>query len=586
MRCIRLRFPLLLGLWLVSSQVAADALEHVPGNALGLVLLNDLTQADAEIRRLFDLFRVPLPGPRELLRTVAKVDAGLDPHGPWLAMLLPGEASGKQTTTPRPCVFVPVSDYGQFLQSLGGDPTERISKVTLLGQKLLVARLDRWAILVDFDQRLFMEELLSGKVPPLATLATWKTWLGENDATVILLPPGVQAILHWTGGKDFVPHQAMQEGHFERAHEAAALPNSFLESVRQSIRQHLLETRELADWASQTEAIALGLRMEKSGHVTVRMRLRWQAESIFAQQASLGLEKTLPPALYADGEILLTGRGKIPHQARLALEPIMRRQLHRLQAYGNLDPGGKAIDRFYQAVAEAVEKVDSFSILAQPGDPQEAIYSNRFLAIRVPESAPFLKQAQEAMRLWNQMIDEAQTGDKENVQLFFDREEVKMGPWKGTEYTIDMAKAVGAQGLPEIRQTMERLFGSEGKYRMQMLQIDAQTVLLANASREQIKTLQKTYGHARKPHPRHDKMQIAQELLPKQADWRLFFSPHGHYRWLKRMKDVTHGKVLGGPIVPSFPNTPWIGMAGSIQEQEWSCEVVLPVETLRGLRSE
>ena len=122
------------------------------------------------------------------------------------------------------------------------------------------------------------------------------------------------------------------------------------------------------------------------------------------------------------------------------------------------------------------------SVLTLPGEKEDGVYTNSFLAVRVGSADKFVDLATEAMRLWNQMNRDGQGGPR----LVFDVEELSIGDRKAIQYSLDLAAADGAAVLPETRQAMEKLFGPGGKLRMLIAKVDKHTVLLAGATPEQV----------------------------------------------------------------------------------------------------
>jgi hypothetical protein len=71
------------------------------------------------------------------------------------------------------------------------------------------------------------------------------------------------------------------------------------------------------------------------------------------------------------------------------------------------------------------------------------------------------------------------------------------------------------------------------------------------------------------------------KLLDDAHDWQLFFSPHGYTAWMKRQMDAVLGPVIGGPVVPQFPKSPPLGIAGGVDGNVLWIEAAAPIETIR-----
>jgi hypothetical protein len=159
----------------------------------------------------------------------------------------------------------------------------------------------------------------------------------------------------------------------------------------------------------------------------------------------------------------------------------------------------------------------------------------------------------------------------------FETEKSKIGDRDATVYSLDMAEAFGTAAIPEVRPTMERLFGPGGKLRLMSFAVDDHTVLLALATEEQLKSVAGALG--RDQATQWDER--TNHLLPRDAQWRLMVSPAGQTRWLKRQTEAMFGKVIGAPMMRQFPSSPAIGAAGGFKPHEIWIDAAVPVETIR-----
>ena len=165
------------------------------------------------------------------------------------------------------------------------------------------------------------------------------------------------------------------------------------------------------------------------------------------------------------------------------------------------------------------------------------MYTNNFLALRVSSSEKFLERAGRARcELWNAMLGKTEAANL----LVFESKPITIAGHQGTEYSIDMATAVGGPAIPEIKASMEKLFGPGGKFRCSSSTIDDHTVLLAAATEAQVAKVidvmatahgdagDRTDGAAR----------AGQAARRRRAEWQLFVSPHGYTEWLRRQMDA------------------------------------------------
>ena len=100
---------------------AADVLAQVPGDALGFVVINDLGRLNDKAAKLMESLQLQFPAPLALLKLATGVGDGLNPQGDMLLAILPGAQPSDQ---PQFGIWLPVSDYKQFVASLNGTPAD------------------------------------------------------------------------------------------------------------------------------------------------------------------------------------------------------------------------------------------------------------------------------------------------------------------------------------------------------------------------------------------------------------------------------------------------------------------------------
>jgi hypothetical protein len=189
---------------------------------------------------------------------------------------------------------------------------------------------------------------------------------------------------------------------------------------------------------------------------------------------------------YADtfqsGDYILSGAAKLPGTLAIAAAGTYAR----LEAEELKKDIGVALDdevagRFQQAAEQATAQVTAASVLTRPGEKQDGTYANAFLAVRVGAAKAFVERVAEVMRLWNEM----NKSEEDESRLVFEVEPAQVGGHAATQYSLDMAEAFGAAAIPEVRPSMERLFGPGGKLRLLVVPVDEHIVLLAAATPEQ-----------------------------------------------------------------------------------------------------
>ncbi|MEX2091355.1 MAG: hypothetical protein WD971_01695, partial [Pirellulales bacterium] len=431
-----------------------------------------------------------------------------------------------------------------------------------------------------------LEQTHGDMVSPPPQLAQWAEWIDTNDAAVVVLPAGMRTL--WAlavseklfdPAQEAGPQQASDNDLFAPAAPAARATDGW-PAVRNWLRATLADAPELARWAAEAEGAACGLRLDDEGDALVGVRLAFSQDMVQPVRAEgAAADAHAAPRLYDAGDFVVTGWGQAsPRWVVPAVAPYVRQVAHDLAAqYGNkLDDADVA--KFRQTVEQAVADVQAFSVLTRPGAGQEGVFTNNFLALRVASSQAFLERAAEIMQLWNKMLDKAQGA----IRLVFKLKPITIANHTGTEYSIDMGAAVGAPAIPELKASMEKLFGPGGEFRLQFVAIDDHTVLLAAATEAQVEQVITVMGRQVKLATEQAELRVSAELLAEKCDWQLFASPHGYSEWLRRQMDAILGAVIGGPVVPQFPVSPPVGFAGGVAGRIVWTEVAVPAETIRG----
>jgi hypothetical protein len=113
--------------------------------------------------------------------------------------------------------------------------------------------------------------------------------------------------------------------------------------------------------------------------------------------------------------------------------------------------------------------------------------------------------------------------------------------------------------------------------------VDEHTALLAGATPDQVAAMLEQLDRKQRLDWQQPPFADVNQLLPKQADWRAFFSPHGYTTWKSRESAAIVGtEVIGGPIVKEFPAAPPIGIAGGVTSGEFWMDIAMPADTMCG----
>jgi hypothetical protein len=568
---------------------AADVLNHVPGDALGFVLARNLAAVDRKAQQLIGNLQLQAVSPLAFLQNTMGLRDGLDTNGDILFAVLPPQDGADQ---PQFCVWLPIADYDRFIASLGGSAGQKITGITIAGEDLLVARQEKWALVMDPDQRERMKQMLDASPPPQPTLK-WTKWIDTQDVAVVVLSSGVRDALDWAMADDAAnaagqAAEEITEDIFGPAEADDSAPQrasprqtsfSIVTKVQLLMRYWLTRSPKVLDWAKDTETISVGMRLDDQGNAHAGMRVALGNDSDFARSVGeIADHGEALPALDQGDDFIVTATGSLPSVlTSAATTAYVRALIDEMKTEEHLAIEVATLERFYKEVEHAADMVESTAVFARPGEEQDGVYTNNFLAVRVASTDTFVDHAGEVMRLWNQMNRDSERG----TQLIFDIDDVNIGERKAKQYSIDIAAADGSPALPEIRQAMEKLFGPGGKMRLLIVPVDDRTALLGAATPEQMAAIIETLDLKQVNDWNRDPFGVANGLLPGESDWRVFFSPHGYNQWRARKMNAITGPVFGGPLVKDFPASPPVGAAGGVKDQELWADFVVPAQTIR-----
>ncbi len=568
-----------------------DILSQIPADALGFVRIHNLTAVDAKVGQLASMLHRDLPRPLVFLKAVTGISAGLDQNGDFLLVFFP--SADEKTKEPRFGVWLPVADYDRFLQSLGIRRAEGIVNAKIGGEKLLVARHDQWVIVMDPEERDRLAKLLAAAPSRPPQIAAWKNWIDANDVTAVAMPAGIKPILAWietdefglmpdpsAAGSDdeindiFGAAEPNSQDAFVASRENGANHNLFL-AAKIEIRKWLAASPDLVRTLTEAHAIGCGVRLDRAGNAIGGLRIA--LDTNYDDKPNEGQSHRagrLPPTLYERGGFVLNGAGRLPAHVAVALSSAyMRRFIKELEAEERFQVDAAEVELLQHAVEQAAANVRAASLLTQPGDNPQTVYTNDFVTLDVDSADGFLNHANEVINLWNRIIAEA----KDEEELIFKQEDAKVGLRNAKLYSLDFAAIHDTPAVSEIRQAMEKFFGPGGKLRLWLVPADTHTVLLVVGTPEQATAALKTLDRKL---PANWEFK-ASKLLDR-GEWRLFFDAHGYFAWLKRETDAEIGvPVVGGPLVKEFPPSPPIGFAGGFHGRDLWLDAAAPAETIK-----
>jgi len=162
-----------------TAAARTSLLDIVPADAWALVVVNNLQQLDADVVQLTTKLGLPITiVPSGLLQMALGLSQGIDRTSQLGLVVLDKTKFGQLSPCPvigielPVAVFIPVTDFQQFLAGLAAEKTESAGlwKATIAGQSLLIARKDNYAVAAL--ERKVLNALLGAKPASQAPKAT------------------------------------------------------------------------------------------------------------------------------------------------------------------------------------------------------------------------------------------------------------------------------------------------------------------------------------------------------------------------------------------------------------------------------
>jgi hypothetical protein len=551
---------------------AEGILDHVPPSAMGFVVIHDLAGADAKIEKVMAIFSelsdVRPPAPLAFIKAATGLGAGINESGDALLVALPGDASPLE---PKPLLMVAVSDYAAFAASVGGDASGEIARVKIAGQEVLAAKVGDFALLMNVEHRPTMETLIGAKSDPPATIAALAAWLRTNEAALVVLPAGVEMLT--ATAQSAASAQAAQ---FDEQLSDPAMAD-MLADAKQSLE---IYQKILGVLKTEIASVGVGVAIDGNSNVRLTKRVTFKRGGTLADAAPIGKVEGALLAGYPDEPFVFAGGGPFPRGWGESMAKLSRSIIEQApEFYGFEDFDEAKWQKLEESWKDAFQ-VESLSMIMFAGDKEDALYSNLYSTMRMPDSAKYMESARASMTIWNDLVDSS-TSD---VKLKYEIAEVDVAGKKALKMTNDVMAAAGDDNVPMLKPMFEKMFGNEGKLVMFWTPADDHTVVMSISSEAQAKAAVEWASASESGLANNAELKATTALLNPAAPWEFYISPQGCVAWFTRAYSMLLG-TLGGPAVtvPEYPAGPPMGLSVLIAEGQLQGEVVFPVQMLKDI---
>ncbi len=569
------RFPVAVAFlafaFLTNPLFASDALQRIPENALGFVVVRNLEQTSAKVDRLLKQLHITFPAPLAFAKIVTGVESGLDQTGDLVVTLMPGARSGAPI---EPMVLLPVSDYAEFAASIHGDTSGDVCRVTLVGEDLLIAQDGRFAMVMNVEHRQTLEHLVGLKAQPIPQLRPITTWLNTNDVSLVLMPSGMEVLGEWKEKRLRRRKEDFDLAQVPRVQRS----NNFTDLFGHRIGHWLSETVELAAFGIVVDD-QQNIRLSQKFFPKTNLRDSALAAEVGTQPSAL-LGKLSESFVFAGGGPVAPGWGSwfatflLEHEQENLVESGLE----------NITP--ELWKREAEAYRSLFADIRSCSVVMLPGQKGDPLLGNFLGIATVPKVSTYFDRLPQVVETWNEFSKQTTIDVRPEFEL---KRRVLGGKVLGgkacCEIIIDVATTAQDPNVPIINWLLEAMLGRDGKIEILMVEIDETNFAFGFATDEQITQLLSDQEQTESPAPQSPGIEAPDreatlKLLQADAAWRIIVSPQGCTFWTTRVVNefMVH---LGWEAIelPAMPASPPVGLSVGLVDGRWESELICPAET-------
>jgi hypothetical protein len=551
---------------------AAGILEQLPADATGFVAIHRLSATSEKIERVLAIFQKltpgPLPAPLAIAQAATGIGPGLDTQGNALLAVLP---SDEAPFPPHFLLLLPTNDYAALADSLGGDATGEICRVTIADEEVLLAKRGDFAALMNVEHRDQLQNVLASAPAVPAELAPLADWLATTDVSMGLTRSGVERLTAL--GRRRAADQRQQ---------AAANDDG---SVESPILQDFQRTMQTLDFAlefldAEVTAGAVGLTIDEATNVKLAKRVILAKAGLLASLADAKPLEKSPLARFAPRQFVIAGGGPLPKGFAEASGSLARRFMEQLPP-GRGYEGLTADDwqKLEQSYREKMQGLLSTSFILYSGEKEEGLLSNYFAISQVSDAQAYLQHFRKSIELDNELMEQAEN----DLSIPYELSETEVAGKPTIAAVADVAGAADDPNVPGVASMMKTAFGPDGKMRLYAVAADAQTAVVGSAAPERVaQAVEFALSDSASLADDTDVI-VATKLLDPSAPWTTLVSPSGAVAWAARGAQSWAATFGGNLNIPPFPATAPMGVSFTLKQGEFRGELVLPVQLLQGI---
>ena len=400
------------GFAFTSTNATAATVEElynlVPEKALGLALIPNMAQADADVIRLSQKAQVPIGPPTMTIKALFHIENGLQDDGPAAIVFMPPEKEGQWK--PEMVGIVATSDFDALIKPFSPEKeSDGIWSITIPGdRKMLAATKEGFAILVGSEKKSLLKACLSGNPAPFLTKAeSWSNWIDGNAINLIVNQKGALSTLL----------EAIDSAIEKLSNFQAPPPKTAGSPVMEAPIQIFQAYRDLIAWnLEQVSFTTVGLNIDEDGFLSLAVRAKFVDGSEFDKMADAtkpfkgNLLSGLPQEPY------IVSGGIIFNKQFMEFFNKLNSFFSKFQLAVPGGPDEKQLAKFNAANEKAMEHISQVAFSASLLDNDQPLLKRMcvYYLIKVDDAIAFMKDYKEAQEVIAKSFNEQTNPDDNN----------------------------------------------------------------------------------------------------------------------------------------------------------------------------
>ncbi|GIW78976.1 MAG: hypothetical protein KatS3mg105_0783 [Gemmatales bacterium] len=533
-----------------------EALKAVPSDAVGLVIINQVSDVNAKLKTLATKIGAPPMDALDLVKSQLAIEKGLNEKGTVVGAFFADK--DKPQDDAGLLLFIPVSDYEDFIGQFEPKKAKgKIREITIAGEKSLVVQKGTFAVIAEGKKRSrkYLNNVLEATQSIADEVKPLRTWLGNNDFSMVITTNGIRTLA-----------KAMREGIKEGKEELQPTGNPELDKLQKMMMR----------WVDDLDAF-LKTPEKEITHVAAGAKLNAKtsdlildAKVFFAEGGNLakfaGELKVPEGGLFAGvpgGDFVFAGGAYIPGKTYGLFADWMVGLLKGID-----DKEVQEAVKALEAAKPLMTDLRSSSFVWGVNKPDTPIFSNTFGVATTTDAEKYLDNYAKSLEQLNKLAKES-----EGPEYQFSRAKVAGKP--ALVVVMDLSDTFNVVPDPNFKRIIEALVGKGGKMTATIVAVNKTNIVFGYVTP---KEMEKHLKAGKGEFSQDAQVAKTDALLPKGSQLAVYVSPAGLAKFSTAI--VKQFMPLDFPDFPKSPPLAW-----TVKVSRTGCETrfVLPGETMTAI---